>query len=144
MKDDGRESVNKILTFFLISKVFSSYTYKGAVFAERFNRTISDLFKEPDFKEGNVKCVDELWKLPEKYNYNNVHSSTKMRPIQASIICDENEVYNNMKDESEENKPNFNMGDSVRTSNLCKIFSIGDTTIGVITYIQSQKDITKL
>ena len=44
--DDGKEYVNKIFNEFLKKnkiKRYSRYTDKGAVFAERFNRTIRNL-----------------------------------------------------------------------------------------------------
>ena len=44
--DDGKETVNKTLCDFLDEnkiKRYNRYTSKGAVFAERFNRTIRDL-----------------------------------------------------------------------------------------------------
>ena len=35
-------------------KNYSRYTNKGAVFAERFNRTIRNLLKKPVFENGNA------------------------------------------------------------------------------------------
>ena len=48
-RDDGQEYVKKIFNEFLNNKNikrFSRYTDKGAVFAERFNRTIRNLLKK--------------------------------------------------------------------------------------------------
>ena len=50
VSDEGREFVNRVFTEFLNNndiKRYSRYTNKGAVFAERFNRTICDLLTEP-------------------------------------------------------------------------------------------------
>ena len=55
--DDGKEFTNKMFIEFLKLndiKRYSRYTSKGAVFAERFNRTIRDLLKKPVFEKGNV------------------------------------------------------------------------------------------
>ena len=84
--DDGQEYVNKIFNEFLINnniKIYSRYTDKGAVFAERFDRTIGNLLKKPVFETGNAIWLSELPSVINKYN-NTIHSSTKMTPIQAS------------------------------------------------------------
>ena len=52
--DDGSEFVNKIFTNLLNNNNIKRYSRKtslGAVFAERFNRTIRDLLKKPDLKK---------------------------------------------------------------------------------------------
>ena len=84
--DDGKEFTNKMFNEFLKLndiKRYSRYTSKGAVFAERFNRTIRDLLKKPVFEKGNANWIDELQSITNIYN-NKIHSSTKMTPIQAS------------------------------------------------------------
>ena len=61
--DRGNEIHNNIFQDFLIKNNFkfssrnSSY---GAVFAERFNRTIRDLFKRPVFEKGDGNWIDVL------------------------------------------------------------------------------------
>ena len=55
--DDSKEYVNKIFNEFLNNnniKRYSRYTDKGAVFAERFNRTIRNLIKKPVFEKGRA------------------------------------------------------------------------------------------
>ena len=50
--DDGKEFVNKDFNEFLKLnniKRYSRYTSHGAVFAERFNRTLRNLLKKPVF-----------------------------------------------------------------------------------------------
>ena len=84
--DDGSEFVNKIFTNLLNTKKIkrcSRNTVLGAVFAERFNRTIRDLLKKPVFEKGDVKRIDVLPTITKQCN-NRIHSSTKSTPIQAS------------------------------------------------------------
>ena len=42
---------------------YSKNTKKGAVFSERFTRTIRDLLKAPAFKKGFSKCIDRISKI---------------------------------------------------------------------------------
>ena len=52
--DDGKEFVNKIFNGYLKQndiKRYSRFTDKGAVFAERFNRTLRNLLKSQYFKK---------------------------------------------------------------------------------------------
>ena len=98
--DDGKEFVNKTFNDFLKLndiKRYSRYTNKGAVFAERFNRTIRNLLKKPVFEKGNANWLDELSLVIKKYN-NTIHHSTKMTPIDASKRKIEEEIYNNLVD----------------------------------------------
>ena len=128
--DDGKEFVNKIFNEFLKVnniKRYSRYTSKGAVFAERFNKTIRNLLKKPVFEKGNANWVDELPKVIKKYN-NTIHHSTKMTPIDASKRKNENEVYNNLQDKRKKQKPKYKLGDLVRTADKRNIFSKGDST----------------
>ena len=58
--DDGKEYVNNIFNEFLKKnniKRYSGYTDEGAVFAERFIRTIRNLMKKPVFLAGNADLV---------------------------------------------------------------------------------------
>ena len=53
--DEGREFYNNIFQDFLNKnniKLYSRNTSLGAVFAERFNRTIRDLLKKTCFRKG--------------------------------------------------------------------------------------------
>ena len=108
-------------------KRYSRYTSKGAVFAERFNRTIRDLLKKPVFEKGNANWIDELSTITSKYN-NKIHSSTKMTPIQASKKSNESEVYTNLQDKRKKRKPKYQLGDLVRTADARNIFSKSDST----------------
>ena len=128
--DDGKEFANKIFESYLKSqniKRYSRYTSKGAVFAERFNRTIRNLLKKPVFENGDANWIDIIDSTIKKYN-NTVHSSTKMTPIQASKVINQKKVLNNLQDKRKKQKPKFKLGDLVRTADIDKTFSKGDTT----------------
>ena len=128
--DDGKEYVNKIFNEFLNNnkiKRYSRYTDKGAVFAERFNRTIRNLLKKPVFLAGNADWISELSSVIKQYN-NTIHHSIKMTPVQASKKSNEKIVYSNLKDNREAHKPKYKLGDLVRTADIKRVFSKGDST----------------
>ena len=128
--DDGKEYVNKIFNEFLNNnkiKRYSRYTDKGAVFAERFNRTIRNLLKKPVFLAGKADWVSELPSVIKQYN-NTFHHSIKMKPIDASRKSNQKLVYNNLKDDREKQKPKYKLGQLVRTADIKRVFSKGDST----------------
>ena len=65
--------------------------------------------------------------MTKQYNIR-IHSSTKLTPIQASLKKNEIYVYKNLLDKRKNMKPKYEIGDLVRTANLKKTFSKGDTT----------------
>ena len=128
--DDGMEYFNKIFNEFLNNnkiKRYSRYTDKGAVFAERFIETIRNLLKKPVFEKGKADWLSEIPSVIKKYN-NTIHHSTKMTPIQASKKVNEKLVYSYLKDKREIQKPKFKLGQLVRTADIKKVFSKGDST----------------
>ena len=95
--DRGKEFYYNIFQDFLNKnniKLYSRNSSYGAVFAERFNRTISDLLKRPVFEKGDGNWIDVLQTITKQYN-NRIHSSTKLTPIQASLKKNEGYVYKN-------------------------------------------------
>ena len=56
----------------------------GAVFIERFIRTIRYLLKRPVFEKSESTWIDILPTIIKQYK-NRIHSSTKLTQIQASI-----------------------------------------------------------
>ena len=108
-------------------KLYSRNSSYGAVFAERFNRTIRDLLKKIVFEQGDAKWIDVLPTITKQYN-NRIHSSTKLTPIQASLKKNECYVYKNLLDKRKKIKPKYEIGDLVRTADLRRTFSKGDTT----------------
>ena len=128
--DRGKEFYNIIFQDFLNKnniKHYSRNTHLGAVFAERFNKSIRDLLKRPVFEKGDGNWIDVLPIITKQYN-NRIHSLTKLTPIQASLKKNEGFVYKNLLDKRNKIKPKYEIGDLVRTADLKKTFSKGDTT----------------
>ena len=68
--DRGKEFYNNIFQDFLNKnniKLYSRNSFYGAVFAERFNRTIRDLLKRIIFEQGDAKWVDILPTITKQY-----------------------------------------------------------------------------
>ena len=108
--DDGKEYVNKLFNEFLNKyniKRYSRNTALGAVFAERFNRTIRNLFKKPVFLAGNADWLSRLPSVTKQYS-NTIHSSIRLSPIQASKKTNEKLVYSNLQDQRVKQPPNLN------------------------------------
>ena len=128
--DRGKEFYNNIFQDFLNKndiKLHSRNSSFGAVFAERFNRTIRDLLKKIVFEQGDGNWIDVLSTITKQYN-NRIHSSTKLSPIQASLKKNEGYVQKNLLDKRNKIKPKFQLNDLVRTADLKRTFSKGDTT----------------
>ena len=128
--DRGKEFYNNIFQDFSNKnniKIYSRNSSYGAVFAERFNRTIRDLLKKIVFEQGDAKWIDILQSITKKYN-NRVHSSTKLSPKDASLKKNDGYVYKNFLEKRKKIKPKYKIGDLVRTADLKKTFSKGDTT----------------
>ena len=128
--DRGKEFYNNIFQDFLNKnniKLYSRNSSYGAVFAERFNRTIRDLLKKIVFEQGDANWIDVLPTITKQYN-NRIHSSTKLSPKDASLKKNEGFVYKNLLDKRKKVKPKFQINDLVRTADLKRTFSKGDTT----------------
>ena len=128
--DRGKEFYNNIFQDFLNKnniKLYSRKSSYGAVFAERFNRTIRDLLKKIVFERGDANWINVLPTITKQYN-NRIHSSTKLTPIQAGLKKNEGFVYKNLLDKRKKIEPKFQINDLVRTADLKKTFSKGDTT----------------
>ena len=127
--DDGKEYVNKNFSEFINKhniKMYSRNTPLGGVFAARFNRTIRNLLKS-FFLAGNADWLVELPPVIKQYN-NTIHQSIKTTPNQASRKSNETKVYSNLRDDREIQKPKFKLGQLVRTTDIKKVFSKGDST----------------
>ena len=128
--DRGKEFYNNIFQDFLNKnniKLYSRNSSYGAVFAETYNRTIRDLLKKIVFERGDANWIDVLPTITKQYN-NRIHSSTKLSPKDASLKKNEGYVYKNLLDKRKKVKPKFQINDLVRTADLKKMFSKGDTT----------------
>ena len=128
--DDGKEYYNKIFNEFLNSnniKRYSRNTALGAVFAERFNRTMRNLLKKPVFEKGKASWIKELPSVIKKFN-NTIHNSTKMKPIDASKKSNEKIVHSNLQNKRKILNPKYKLGQLVRTADIKRVFSKGDST----------------
>ena len=128
--DRGSEFYNSIFKNFLKSKNiqhYSRFTDKGPWIAERVIRTIRNLLKKPIFEKRGADWLSELSAVVKQYN-NTIHHSIKMTPLQASKKANEKKVYSNLKNNREIQKPNFKFGDLVRTADIRRVFSKGDST----------------
>ena len=128
--DRGKEFYNNIFQEILNKnniKLYSRSSSFGSVFAEKSNRTIRDLLKKVVFERGDAKWIDILPRTTKQYNIR-IHSSTKLSPKDASLKKNEGYVYKNSLDKRKKIKPKYEIGDLVRTADLKKTFSKGDTT----------------
>ena len=83
--------------------------------------------KKPIFEKGNANWLSELPSVIKKYN-NTTHSSTKLTPIQASKKSNEKAVFDNLRDDRRKQRPKFHLGQLVRTADIKRVFSKGDST----------------
>ena len=83
--------------------------------------------KKPVLEKGNADWLNELPSVIKQYN-NTIHSSTKMTPKQASKISNEKIVYNNLRDDRVKQRPKIKLGQLVRTADIKRVFSKGDST----------------
>ena len=67
-----------------------------------------------------------------------------MTSFQASKKLIEKLVYSNLQDRRVKQKPKFHLSQIVRRADIKRVFSNGDSKIGHINYIQSQKSYTTL
>ena len=128
--DRGSEFYNSIFQKFSKSKNihhYSRFTDKGPSIAERVIRTVRNLLKKPVFEKGNADWLSELPSVIKQYK-NTVHHSSKMKSIDASKKSNEKIVFSNLKDKREIQKPIYKLGQLVRTADIKKVFSKGDST----------------
>ena len=128
--DRGSEFYNSIFQNSVKSKNiqhYSRFTDKGPSIAERVIRTIRNLIKKPVFEKGRADWLSELPSVTKQYN-NTIHSSTKMKPIDASKKSNEKEVYSNLQDKRKILNPKYKLGQLVRTADIKRVFSKGDST----------------
>ena len=128
--DRGTEFYNSIFQNFLKSKNihhYSRFTDKGPSIAERLIKTLRSLLKKPIFLAGNADWLSELPSVVKKYN-DTYHHSIKMTPTQASKKVNEKLVYTNLLDKRVKQRAKFKLGDKIRTADIKKVFSKGDST----------------
>ena len=128
--DRGSEFYNSVFQTFLKTKNiqhYSRYTDRGPSIAERVIRTVRNLLKKPIFLAGNADWLSELPSVIKQYN-NTIHHSIKMTPNQASKKSNERKVYTNLQDCRDKQKPKYKLGQLVRTADIKRVFSKGDST----------------
>ena len=80
------------------------------------------MLKKPIFEKLNADWVSELRSLIKKYN-NSHHNSNKTTPIRASKKSNEKLVFDNFQNKRQKRKPNFYLGQLVRTADIKRVFS---------------------
>ena len=85
------------------------------------------MLKKPIFLAGNADWLSELPTVTKQYK-NTIHSSTKKTPIQASKKSNERKDFSILKDRKENRQPKFKLGQIVRTADIRRDFSKGDST----------------
>ena len=102
-------------------KQYSRNSSFGSVFAERFNRSIRDLFNRPVFGKGESNYVDILPTITNQFN-NPIHTSTKLTPIQVSLKKNEGFAYQSLLDKRNKIKSKTQVNDLVSCADMKKTF----------------------
>ena len=121
--DRGTGFYNKTFKFLLKEyeiELYSTYSDLKAVFIEMFNRTLLHIINNPRFVNGDVNWEHILKDAVITYN-NNIHSTNKMTPVDASNNPDKVKYYDN----STKIKSKFKVGDYVRNADKRNIFTKG-------------------
>ena len=128
--DRGSEWYNSNFQNFLKAKkiqYYSRFTGKGPSIAERVIRTIRNLLKKPVIEKGRADWLYELPYVIKQYN-NTIHHSTKVTPVQPSNKTNQKLVYSSLQDKRRKLNPKYKLGQLVRTADIRKVFSKGDST----------------
>ena len=94
--------------------------------AEQVIRTIMNLLNKPIFEKGSADWLSELPPVIETYNKTK-HHSMKMTPNHANRKFNEKAVFLNLQDKRQKQKPKFKKRQLVRTADIKKVFSKGDS-----------------
>ena len=81
----------------------------------------------PVFEKSGADLSSEISSVIKKYK-NTIHHSIKMTPIQASKNSNGNIVYSNLQDSRQKQTPKFQLGQVVRSVDIKRVFSKGDST----------------
>ena len=87
MRQIAKKNSSELFTDFLIKnsiKRYTRYTSSRAVFAERVNRSIRDLFKRQVFEKSYVNWVAILPTVTKQYKKRTI-SSTKLTPEEPAL-----------------------------------------------------------
>ena len=106
---------------------YSRNSSLGAIFAERFNRTMKDLLQRPHFERRDGNRSDILPTISKQYN-DRIHSSTNLPPGQVRFKKNEGFVHHNSWENRKKLKPMLKIHNLFRTKVLKTTFSERDTT----------------
>ena len=106
---------------------YSRFTDKGPSIAERVIRTVRYLLKKPVFEKGKTYWLSELASVIKQYN-KTFHHSIKMTPVQASKKANEKLLFDNLRDDGGIQTTKYKLGHLVRTADIKRDFSKGDST----------------
>ena len=106
---------------------YSRFTDKAFSIAESGIRTIRNLLKKPVFEKGRADWNSELPSVIKQYNII-FHCSIKVTPNRASKKPNERKVYSNLQDKRRKLNPKYKLGQLVRTADMKRVFSKGDST----------------
>ena len=125
--DRGQEFYNNIFQDFLNKNKISNNIPETVHMVLFLPNALRNLPKKIVFEQGDAELIDVLPTITKQYN-NRILSSIKLTPIPASLKKNEGYVYNNLLDKRKKITPKFQINDLVRTADIKKIFSKGDTT----------------
>lgn len=131
--DKGKEFYNKKFNELLTKnniKLYSVYNENKSCIIERFNRTLKSIMYKYFHANNTYNWVDNLQKFINEYN-NTIHSSTKMKPIDAKnkkyelyLLDLQQYRYNELQMKKNKN-PKFQIGDYVRIAKIKNKFAKG-------------------
>ena len=87
------------------------------------------MLKKPVFEKRNADWLGELPSVIKKHN-TTIHSPTKRTPLQTSKKVNEKIVFSNFQDRTDRQQAKYKLGQLVRTADIEKVFSKGDSTNG--------------
>lgn len=128
--DQGKEFYNKDMKKYLQDnkiKIYSTFSEHKASVIERFNRTQKTILYKNFTSNSTYKWVDYLTEIMNTYN-NRVHSTIKMKPIDASNKQNERKLWKIYQERASRNDQEirlFSVGDAVRISNTKGVFQKG-------------------
>ena len=139
--DRGKEWYNALFQNFIKNKNihhFSRYIHRGPSVCERVIHTVRNFLKKPVFEKGRADWLSESPSVIKQYK-NTIHHSIKMTSLQASKKSNEKLVYSNLQDRRDKYQPKCKLGQLVRTADIKKVFSKGDSTnYGYLLYTITQ------
>ena len=129
--DQGTEFYNRVFRSWLKDRDIEMYSVHNegkAVVVERFNRTLKEWMSKYFSANNTQKHRDIVDSLVGYYN-SKCHRSVKMSPKEASLKKNEAKVFNNLYGAMtpSDQKPKFEVGDSVRISKKKALFEKGYT-----------------